>query len=86
MWCELVVLLVSGTGYGGGILVVEMEGGGAVGELRMEGREMLPQPEEWKNAPECPKWGPMDTFMEEGVDKERVGWLLFLCQCQDDVK
>ena len=35
--------------------------------------EALPAAEEWRNAPSCPLWGPMDSFYKEGIEKGRVG-------------
>ena len=35
--------------------------------------EALPIPEEWRNAPNCPLWGPMDSFYKEGIENGRVG-------------
>ena len=34
--------------------------------------EALPTAEEWRNAPSCPLWGPMDSFYKEGIEKGRV--------------
>ena len=34
--------------------------------------EQLPKAQEWKDAPSCPLWGPMETFYKEGVEKGRV--------------
>jgi len=33
--------------------------------------EALPIPEEWRNAPNCPLWGPMDSFYKEGIENGR---------------
>merc|ERR1711970_49848 len=33
--------------------------------------EALPTAEEWRNAPSCPLWGPMDSFYKEGIEKGR---------------
>merc|ERR1719320_963537 len=33
--------------------------------------EALPAAEEWRNAPSCPLWGPMDSFYKEGIEKGR---------------
>ena len=35
--------------------------------------EALPTAEEWRNAPSCPLWGPMDSFYKDGIEKGRVG-------------
>ena len=35
--------------------------------------EALPTAQEWRNAPSCPLWGPMDSFYKEGIEKGRVG-------------
>lgn len=33
--------------------------------------EALPTAQEWRNAPSCPLWGPMDSFYKEGIEKGR---------------
>jgi len=33
--------------------------------------EPLPTAEEWKQAPSCPLWGPMETFYKQGIQKGR---------------
>lgn len=37
--------------------------------------ETLPTAQEWRNAPSCPLWGPMDSFYKEGIEKGQVGKL-----------
>ena len=37
-----------------------------------ESFETLPSAQEWKNAPSCPLWGPMDSFYKEGIEKGKV--------------
>ena len=39
--------------------------------------EALPRAQAWSQEPLCPLWGPMESFYQEGIEKERVSVFLF---------
>lgn len=43
----------------------------AVGSDTNKSYESLPSAQEWRDAPSCPLWGPMDSFYKEGIEKGR---------------